>query len=341
MQLESLLREIQTPYKQTRLVVAPSYKKGRYDSHLVDAPFVFSWQNAYYMTYIGWDSTGYRTGLAVSSDLLHWDKKGIIIDYGPKGSATEFNAAMTWILKNNDLFGNYDLKPVNGLFLGTYHAYPGSGYEVGPASIGLCWSEDLLNWQIDEPVLRCDDPDAGSWEKGGLYKSCILEHEGTYYMFYNAKERDLGSWHEQIGLAVSTDLEHWKRAADHPLVANGGPGSPDECFASDPCVVKHGDTWIMFYFALAADLHARECVAFSNDLIHWEKSGGVMIDVGAPGEIDSTHAHKPSVIMQGKIIYHYYCAVSPAADGKTGEIKHNEIRGITLATSQPIKRTDG
>jgi predicted GH43/DUF377 family glycosyl hydrolase len=86
---------------------------------------------------------------------------------------TEFNVALTWILRDNDLFGSSSLKKVNGRFLGTYHAYPEAGYEAGPASIGLCWSDDLRHWDLEEPCLYAKD--GSEWERGGLYKSCLVE----------------------------------------------------------------------------------------------------------------------------------------------------------------------
>lgn len=133
-----------------------------------------------------------------------------------------------------------NLKTIRGRFLGAYHAYPNAGLEEGPAVIGLCWSEDLLHWRAEESCLRPGD--GAYWERGGLYKPCLVENDGTFYLFYNAKTATLpkergGGWREQTGLATSTDLKTWKRFQRNPVVGNGGPGSWDERFASDPCVL--------------------------------------------------------------------------------------------------------
>lgn len=330
------VNSIKTPFKVGRLVYGPSLKSGEFDSHVVDAAFTFRWEDKFYMTFIGWDGIGYRTGLASSDDLVLWTREGLIIDRGPPGSVTRNNAALTWILRDNELYGDSNLIMLDGSFCGTYHAYPEAGYEAGPASIGLCHSTNLRDWELEEPCLSSDDIDAGEWEKGGLYKSCIVAHENTYYMFYNAKHSDEWPWREQIGLVVSTDLKKWKRAFDHPVIRNGTTGAVDEIFASDPCVVRHQGKWIMFYYALSADGHARDCVAFSDDLLHWEKMYEALIYPGSPGQVDSVHAHKPAVITKDGILYHYYCAVSPASPGSTGEITHAEHRGIALATSRVL-----
>lgn len=322
---------IRTPHKHKELVLASSCRAGTFDSHAVDCPFPFYHDGAYWMTYIGWDGVGYQTGLARSDDLLTWQKEGLLLGRGPRGSVTEYNVALTCILRDNALFGPGTLKPVNGRFIGTYHAYPQPGYESGPAVIGLCSSVDLRSWEVHPPVLEPDP--ACAWEAGGLYKSWLLEADGIYYLFYNAKNRSEWPWTEQTGFATSSDLAHWERYPGNPVVHVGAPGEFDDRFASDPCVLRHDDTWIMFYFGLCSDGHARDGVAFSPDLREWCKAGEVLIDVGPDGSLDSRYAHKPGIISREGRLYHFYCAVSPAIDRQVGNVIRDEIRGIALATS--------
>lgn len=287
------------------------------------------------MTYVGFDGVGYQTGLARSEDLLHWTKEGCVMGRGKAGSVTAYNAALTGVLRDNALFGPGNLKPVGGRYIGTYHAYPDPGYEAGPAVIGLCFSDDLMRWEAGPPVLK---PDPGCpWEAGGLYKSWILEYNGRYYLFYNAKNvPERGKrWIEQTGFAVSDDLEHWERYAGNPVLPVGAPGDFDDCFASDPAVFRHGDRWVMFYFGNCTDGHARDGVAFSEDLHTWKKSGEVLIDVGPEGSIDSLYAHKPGMISSGGQLYHFYCAVAPLTGSHRGNVQTTEVRGISVATGDP------
>jgi predicted GH43/DUF377 family glycosyl hydrolase len=328
---DSLLARIRTPHKAGKLLVAPSYRRGAFDSHAVDCPFLFSHAGTYAMTYVGWDSVGYRTGLARSADLLSWEKQGLLIDRGPRGSVTEYNAALTAILRENDLYSPGALRPVAGSYVGTYHAYPNPGYEAGPAVIGLCCSPDLRRWEMGPPILQPHP--AFPWEAGGLYKSWLVEQDGTYYLFYNAKNQTAGAWKEQTGVALSTDLTHWERLSANPILRNGPPGAFDDIFASDPCVLRLGGVWVMFYFGLCSDGHARDGCAFSTDLLHWEKSNQVLVDVGQAGDIDATHAHKAGLIARADRLVHFYCAVAPLPGGRAGEIEHTESRGITASWS--------
>ncbi len=325
----SVLEKIRTPNKLGKLVLSPSFKRNQFDSHAVDCPFVFKHNDRYYMTYEGWDTIGYRTGLASSDDLISWQKEGMIIDRGPAGSPTEFNAAMTWIVRDNDLFGSGELKKINGRFLGTYHAYPSPGYESGPAVIGLCWSDDLYNWEIEEPFLRAEE--GGEWERGGLYKSCIVEHDGKFYLFYNAKKVN---GMEQTGVVISEDLKNWHRYDENPVLKTGPEGSFDDWFVSDPCVLRCDDVWVMFFYTFSrTDGRARNSAAFSTDLLNWEKSGEILIDTGEPGSIDYVFAHKPGIITKDGKVYHFYCAVSHPENPRQGEIENRELRGISVAVN--------
>jgi hypothetical protein len=71
-----------------------------------------------------------------------------------------------------------------------------------------------------------------------------VEHEGTYYLLYNAKTRELpkaqgGGWREQTGVATSKDLKRWARYEHNPIVPNGAHGSWDERFASTlPAIIS-------------------------------------------------------------------------------------------------------
>ena len=316
-----------TPYKLNRFVLLGSGHPGDFDSVSVDCPFVFTHGGRFYMTYVAFDGIGYQTGLAGSPDLINWTKGGCILARDPSSPVTKYNIAMNWIIRENDLHSPGKLTSIHGEFLGAYHAYPNSGYEQGAAVIGLCRSKDLRHWQIDPPCLRPED--GAAWEHGGLYKPCLLRYRGKYYLFYNAKNRTDRGWHEQTGVATSPDLQTWTRYSDNPVIRNGPPGSLDSRFASDPCVLKNGREWALYYFGLDDRGVARDLVATSQDLLHVSKCSDVMVDVGPPGSIDSAYAHKASMIAHQGVLYHFYCAVSR----KNGK----EIRGISVARSAPWK----
>lgn len=308
------LQKYRTDFKLEKEVLGPPGVQEGYDKMAVDCPFVFWHNGQYYMMHVGFDGDGYQTGLAVSDDLIHWKKTGVIFPRNDRTGWDQGGVAGMWILKQDDLRGVPALKKIDGRYWMIYHSYPEKGYEAGPAKIGLAWTDDesLMEWhRLEQPVLSWED--GNSWEKGGLYKGCLIEHDGQYYMFYNAKDDDKWIWHEQIGVAVSGDMINWHRIGDRPVIKNTD-GKWDSYFCADPCVVKDGDIWIMFYYGYDGK-NAREGIAFSKDLIHWEKSEEPILDHGKKGEIDCTHAHKPCVISRDGCLYHFYCAVRPSEAG--------------------------
>jgi predicted GH43/DUF377 family glycosyl hydrolase len=317
--------DLRTPFKYDRLVLSASENRTEFDSRSVDCPFVFRHRGRYFMTYVGFDGIGYQTGLGSSTDLVAWRKEGCILRRDPDSPVAKYNIALNWILRENDVRSPGRIRKVRGRFLGVYHAYPSQGLEQGPAVIGLCWSTDLFHWTLDPPCLR---PEEGAgWERGGLYKPCLLEHAGRYYIFYNAKNDAPRRWYEQTGVATSGDLRSWTRYERNPVVPNGPAGSPDERFASDPCVLRDGRQWAIFYYGLDAKGVARDLLAVSADLFHAAKCSEILIDVGPEGAVDSSYAHKPSVVFHDGGLYHFYCAVSRKAG--------REIRGISVARSRP------
>lgn len=314
--------DLRTPHKLNRLVLAASRSPGAFDEKAVDCPFVFHHAGRFHMTFVAFDGTGYQTGLASSSNLLDWRNEGLILGRDPLNELFRYNIALNWIVRENNIFSRGALRRFHGRFLGVYHAYPNPGYEQGPAVIGLCWSSDLRKWQLDPPILRAED--GADWERGGLYKPCLVHEDGVFYLFYNAKNAEK-SWREQTGVATSADLKSWTRHPANPLLPNGPAGSPDERFASDPCVLRCGRHWAMFYFGLDRNGVARDLLAIGPDLLHFEKRSGISIDVGPPGAIDAKYAHKPSIVAHNGTLYHFYCAVAK-----------DNTRGISVALSRGI-----
>ena len=82
----------------------------------------------------------------------------------------------------------------------------------------------------------------------------------------------------------------------------------------------------MFYYGFDGKDHARNGVAFSTNLVCWEKWPQPILTQGDGGSYDETHAHKPYLLVHERVLNHFYCGVR--ADG---------YRTICLATSRPRK----
>ncbi len=332
--MQSITR-YQTPYKLSHPVLEPSRRPGAYDSVSVDVPFVFFHNDRFCMLHVGFDGRGYQTALATAdSPQGPFRDVGLVLRRGEGNGWDSGNAAGVWLLSDDALFHTRRLKKIDGKYWMYYHSYPEDGYEAGPASIGMAWceDEDLLRWhRLPDPILTIEG--GADWEAGGLYKNCVVEQDGRYYFFYNAKTRSgpEQAWKEQIGLAVGDTPFSFTRQPDNPVL-QVSPGRWDSQFVSDPWVVRDGARWVLFYYGFDG-AHAREGLAFSDDLKRWEKYPEPLLNVGPPGALDDVHAHKPAVLWHDGTLYHYYCCCQhdPAFP------PYSEHRAIAVASSRPIE----
>ena len=83
----------------------------------------------------------------------------------------------------------------------------------------------------------------------------------------------------------------------------------------------------MFYFGAFWKPGAFDRFACSYDLVNWTDWKGE--DLISPSEdYDNKYAHKPFVIKNKGVVYHFYCAVDEKGN-----------RGIALATSKDIGKS--
>ena len=86
------------------------------------------------MLYIGFDGTGYQTGLASSEDLFTGGAKlssarVILLPY------TKFNLAISSILRDKNLHGTGEAIKIGGEYFAAWNAYPSSGMKRVPQSL--------------------------------------------------------------------------------------------------------------------------------------------------------------------------------------------------------------
>ncbi len=300
---------------------------GYEDVKMTDVPTVFQipGNNKWYMSFIGFDGKGYQSFISESEDLIHWDNHQLAMGYGPEGSFDYGGVVLgAYLYESYDIKAPRVLRKSYGKYISLYGAYPRQGgYELRPGYEGLAESDDGLNWQRaqDEPILSVYQEDCGQWEKDCIYQPWLVEHQGMFYNVYNAANGSI----EQMGLALSTDLYHWKRFSGNPVIPNGESGSFNEQFSSDIKIFRDTDHWVGFFFGVGRD-GAHIMAAYSYDLKKWTVDPDPLYKAGDnPSGIDGRYAHKISLVWNpaNQTYYMFYCAVDK--DGN---------RGIGLITSK-------
>jgi beta-xylosidase len=298
--------------------------------HSFDVPVVYQLpgqSGKWFLSFIGFNGQGYNSFVAESTDLVHWTHPRLAMGFGGKDEF-DFGGCVVgaYLYESYDIKAPRLLKRRAGRFWTLYGCYAKQGgYEMDPGYEGVASSEDGVAWQRakDQYILSVHEPDVGDWEKHCIYQPWLVEHEGGFYNFYNAKH--MPDWIEQMGLARSTDLLNWRRYEGNPIVRVRS-GGYDEQFCSDGKVFRDGDHWVMFYFGVGRG-GAHVMAACSRDVLHWTAHPEPLYKAGGhPGGLDAQCAHKISLVYNSNngTFYMYYCAV-----GDKG-------RGIGLITSKAI-----
>jgi beta-fructofuranosidase len=144
------------------------------------------------------------------------------------------------------------------------------------ATVGHAVSQDLRAWTVLGDALAPGRP--GSWDDMATWTGSVLEHEGTWHLFYTGTTRTADGAHQRIGLATSTDLSRWTKHPGNPLI-EGDPRWYEQVEFDawrDPWVFRdptgEGFRALVTARATRGPADARGIIghAWSPDLLRWE-----------------------------------------------------------------------
>lgn len=327
--LEHVYQTMQTPYKKGWVLWEEGVS--------IDCATVFRHGGEWRMVYARHDARvapekqGYETWMARSDDLMQWQPMGRLLSQRFEGwDGLQCDGGL--LLLDPAWQGGHSPEQVDGRYWMSYIGGALPGYEPDPLHMGMAFSPQLdtaCEWQrLKEPVLRMDDADVRDFERSTLYKSCAIHDRhrtlgAPYVMFYNAKQPPYGV--EEIGMALSHDMVHWRRYGESPVVQSG-IAKTQWSIAGDPQIIRFEDMWVMHYFVAhgkpEGGIVGYDTFAVSRDLVNWARWEGQPL-VAPSTPYDKTCAHKPFVLCHQGVVYHFYCAVG------------DQGRGLALATSRP------
>lgn len=322
--MQSIYECLKTPYKYGAVM--------KFEEELSDSPTVFRYRDAWYMSFIkihkNTKISGYESHLAKSTDLVNWEYLYPTLRRNDTGSWDSKQIAAYAAFVEPDFDGAFRLQEVNGKFHFGYLGGNLNGYETDPLFMGQCLVSDVLCPETyhkkEKPILSPFDADAREGEDLTLYKAYMFKDEAKtlgypYVNVYNAK----GPNHkESIFLAVSNDGEQWERYGECAIITDDSVEQNIK-INGDPQILKIGDIYAMVYFILQNG-KTFNTFACSYDLIHWTKWTGAPL-IESEYEWENLYAHKPWLVRDNGVLYHYYCACN-----RDGE------RFIALATSEKI-----
>jgi Predicted glycosylase len=233
--------------------------------------------NQYDNFYSGFDGKAWHTGLAVSSNGVHWLKQGRVLSPQPD----------TWE-------GAYIAANGSALIAGSEFFY---WYQAGPRdrpAIGLAQSSDGKAWRkLPAPVL--DTGPRGSWDERGVADPYVLRIGDFYYLYYLGQDR---ARRQRLGVARSHDGVRWEKLRANPILEIGPDGAFDENLGEPAVWQSHSRYW-MLYTGRGHRENRRLGLARSMDGVTWEKLPG---SFAGPERWNGKVICDPSVLVEGDTI---------------------------------------
>lgn len=196
----------------------------------------------------------------------------------PRPGEVDSNRCMNpWVLRQGD----------------EYHLYYSGGDKAGAQRIiqATAAVDDVGKWQRSEPLFATGEP--GAFD----FRWCVLPHvvpqqDRPWLLFYTGNAgRGTGlSAFPGIGLALGAGGQNWQRAEHSPVLApSGEAGDGDAIGIAGGSVLEvklpGGKTQWRFYYTgcptigspLPLNQQKTICLAVSDDGLHWQKQGMLMI----------------------------------------------------------------
>ncbi len=171
-----------------------------------------------------------------------------------------------------------------GEYLNLYSEYDGKTWHTA-----LAISKDGEHWEKRGRVLS-----PAGWEGDSIAANgSALGSGDEIFYWYQAGDPP------RIALAESKDGEHWTKNPQ-PVLDPGPFGSFDERGVSDPCVIRAGEYFYLFYTGLDRARRQRLGIARSKDGEQWDKlRTNPILEMGAPGAFDENGLGEPAVWSSG------------------------------------------
>jgi predicted GH43/DUF377 family glycosyl hydrolase len=195
---------------------------------------VWVWEHAgiFYMHYDGAGPDGWLTCLAESRDLIHWEKKGPVLDLGAPGSGDSASASYGTTF--------FDGRNWHMFYMGTPHASPPPDFVPKfPYTTMKALSERPAGPWRKQPEVIAFRPVPGTYYSDTASPGQILEQGGNFLMFFSTATAD--PILRTLGIARTTDLNEPWTVQPNPIVP------PTEQIENSSIYFDPADTtWYLF-----------------------------------------------------------------------------------------------
>lgn len=213
--------------------------------------------DTYYLFYDGAGPKGWLACLAASKDLVNWEKKGKLLDFGKKDEPDQAAVTSPWIIKEGKTWHMY--------YLGTPNVSPAPDYvPMFPYLTMKAKSEKIAGpWTKQLNVIPFK-PKANSYYSATASPGQIIKEGKEYMMFFSASTDQ--PIKRTIGIARTSDLNGpWKIDA-MPIVPPAEQIENSSLYYEDA-----NQTWFLFTNHIGYDAHGEYTDAI---WVYWSKDPG-------------------------------------------------------------------
>ena len=287
---------------------------------------VFEDKGVYYLHYDGAGPKGWLASLATSKDLIHWEKRGPILDFGKPGSPDSASASSPWVIRDGDWWHMF--------YLGTPNVTPAPDFIPSFPYLTL--------------KARSHSP-AGPWEK--QYEAApFTARPGTYYSA-TASPGDIVKSKDEFLMffSASTPGPDIKRTLsiaraknpDGPWVVQAEPIVPpaEQIENSSLYYEPKIKTWFLFTNHIGINEHNEEFtdavwVYWSQDLNRWDAKNKAVVLDGRNCSWSKNCIGMPSVMRVGKRLAVLYDA--PGGDSISHMHRDIGLAWLDLPLAVPL-----
>ena len=289
--------------------------------------WVFEADGVYYMHYDGAGPKGWLCSLAVSKDLLHWEKKGPILDFGKPGEDDAKSASYGVTYREG--------REWHMFYLGTPNVSP-------PPDLVPSFPYLTMKAKGGSP--------AGPWNKQkevvpfrtkpGTYYSItaspghVIKNCDEYLQFFSSTTRKPGNPCVQrtLGIARTKDLDGAWTIDPNPMVP-----IEEQIENSSLYCEKTNKTWFLFTNHIGIDggeYTDAIWVYWSKDLNKWDPNNKAVVLDGRNCTWSNRCIGLPSVVRAGKRLALFYDA--PGGNGTSHMRRHVGLAWLNLPLAPPI-----
>jgi hypothetical protein len=234
------------PAEDHGLVFRHGEGPGGYDVNGAREAVVYEEDGVYHLLYDAAGKEGWLTALATSCDLIHWERKGLLLDLGKEGSGDEGTASSAWAVRHDGWWHIFYLASPNASPAPDFiPSFPYMTYKARARKLAGPWEKQYAV----TPFTTVP----GTWHSVTASPGYVVEHEGEFLQFisgshelpafkgHNAIDLPPGSIHRTLGIARTRDLDGAWTVDPEPLA----PG-PEQIENSSVYYEPANGTWFLF-----------------------------------------------------------------------------------------------